>query len=278
MCSQDYKMMNNRETFYRNVMEELITDKTSSVLVCGGGQLDRDTLQNAGFVNATISNLDQRMSASEYAPYKWQSENAEKLSFSDASFDYVIVHAAIHHASSPHRVLTEMYRVAKSGLLAVESRDSLTMRLLEFCGLVQRYEHSAVYFNDCRYGGVNNSSIPNYVYRWTEREIEKTVNSYAPHRKHKFIYRYGTDIPCTPALEKHSTIRRLVLKTMQPLFWLFTRIFPKQQNLMAFYIDKTDSDDSIFPWLKIDKTNNTLHFDKGWGDKKYRSGQRDQGE
>jgi hypothetical protein len=30
------------------------------------------------------------------------------------------------------------------------------------------------------YGGVKNTPIPNYVYLWTEREVTKTISSFAP--------------------------------------------------------------------------------------------------
>ena len=116
-----------REIFYLNCVCNLINDKSSSILVCGGGTLDKSIFEKAGFKNVTISNLDSRMNENEYNPFKWKYENAESLSFNSGSFDFVVIHAAIHHASSPHRVLTEMYRVARKGVLAFESRDSTIM-------------------------------------------------------------------------------------------------------------------------------------------------------
>ena len=93
-------------------------------------------------------------------------------------------------------------RVCKYGVLAFESRDSLLMNLFERLNLTQTYEHAAVYHNDCKYGGINNTQIPNYIYRWTEREIEKTINTYSPCYDHEFQYKYGAAFPCTAALEK----------------------------------------------------------------------------
>jgi len=81
--------------------------------------------------------LDSRMTKDSYNPYVWKYENAESLSYPDESFDYVVIHAAIHHASSPHKVLTEMYRTAKIGVLAFESRDSVIMNYLERKELTQ---------------------------------------------------------------------------------------------------------------------------------------------
>ena len=59
----------------------------------------------------------------------------------------------------------------------------------------QDYEIAAVAANGCIAGGVRNSAIPNYVYRWTEREIEKTIASACPWGKPRFIYRYALRIP-----------------------------------------------------------------------------------
>jgi len=263
--------MNERGIFYQNHVLELIVDKKSSILVCGGGDLDKKVFENLGFSNVTISNLDSRMTKDSYNPYVWKYENAESLSYPDESFDYVVIHAAIHHASSPHKVLTEMYRTAKIGVLAFESRDSVIMNYLERKELTQIYEHAAVYYNDCNYGGVNNTEIPNYIYRWTEREIEKCIKSYAPYCIHEFIYRYGTAFPCTPELENKGTLKQYLLKFARPFYKIFVKFFPKQQNLFAFYIEKPKVPDNLFPWLVFDENERVIRFKKEWGDQKYKS-------
>ncbi len=262
--------MIERATFYRDVVHAQIKDREASILVLGGGPLDKDTLEELGFTRVTISNLDERMTGNEFAPFEWKYENAESLSFSDESFDYVIIHAAIHHAYSPHRVLTEMYRVATIGALAFESRDSMIMRYCVTFGLTQEYEHSAVYYNDCRYGGVGNTEIPNYIYRWTESEIEKTINSYSPCFKHSFTYRYGTAFPALLRYEKRGKMKLIAVKVMGALCWLFTKMFPKQQNLFAFYIKKPDPVEAILPWLVRDDKESKVTFNKQWGEQRYK--------
>ncbi len=259
-----------REIFYLNCVCNLINDKSSSILVCGGGTLDKSIFEKAGFKNVTISNLDSRMNENEYNPFKWKYENAESLSFNSGSFDFVVIHAAIHHASSPHRVLTEKYRVARKGVLAFESRDSTIMRFFEKSGLAQVYEHSAVFYNDCKYGGVNNTEIPNYIYRWTEREIEKTISAYAPYCKHKFTYKYATAFPCTPQSENKGQIKVILLKLIRPFFYVFVKIFPRQQNMFSFYIEKPVISESHFPWLIVNNSGSVV-FNKEWGSKRYKS-------
>ena len=55
-----------------------------------------------------MSNLDTRDAAERFAPYKWDYQDAQSLNYDDNSFDYVVIHTAIHHAPI-HKVLLEMY-------------------------------------------------------------------------------------------------------------------------------------------------------------------------
>lgn len=261
-------MITSRENFYANVLPDFIPELSSNILICGGGYLDKKIFLAAGYTNVTISNIDPRMDAQAYSPFNWSFQDASNLHFPDCSFDYVVIHAAIHHSSTPHRVLTEMYRVSTKGILCFESRDSLLLRIFARLGLSQTYEHAAVYFNDCKFGGVDNTEIPNFVFRWTEREIEKTIRSYAPFAKPNIRYRYGGSLPAFVSFDKRS-IRALLMKVFLPLYWLFTKIFPKQQNLFAFYIEKPKHGSGLFPWLMLDSRKEKIMFNKKWADKIY---------
>ena len=64
-------MKNARHRFYSNIVNKRIPDKGSSILVCGGGILDKETFLNLGYRNVTMSNLDTRDAAERFAPYKW---------------------------------------------------------------------------------------------------------------------------------------------------------------------------------------------------------------
>ena len=39
-----------------------------------------------------------------------------------------------------------------------------------------------------------------------QRDIYKTISSYAPFGKHKYIFRYGTSLPTTPKEEKRNQL------------------------------------------------------------------------
>tara|TARA_Y100000590_G_scaffold470486_1_gene665641 strand:- start:7780 stop:8577 length:798 start_codon:yes stop_codon:yes gene_type:complete len=262
--------MDSREKFYFSVINDLITDKNSSILICCAGNIDKEIFQKAKFNNVTISNLDSRITGGEFSPYEYKHEDIMDLSLAENSYDYVVARDGIHHTSSPHRAVTEMYRVAKKGIICIESRDSFIMRILLKFGFSQEYEHAAVFYNDCKFGGVNNTEIPNYVYRWTERDIYKTISSYAPFGKHKYIFKYGTSFPTTPAEEKTNILKLLFLYIMLPFYWVFVKIFKKQQNLFAFYIEKLSFPLMLFPWLRLNKQKQTK-FNKSWGEKIYKT-------
>ncbi len=95
------------------------------------------------------------------------------------------------------------------------------------------------------HGGVNNSAIPNYVYRWTEREVEKTLASNAPEGKHAVRYFYGLDLPFD-----YVDAKRLLRALAVPLRVL-TWVAPTQGNCFGFWITKPRYPDDLQPWLAI---------------------------
>ncbi|GHT89148.1 hypothetical protein FACS1894137_17960 [Spirochaetia bacterium] len=262
-------LKDRRTKFYLNCVNDIIKDKTQKILICGGGGVDKTVFEVLGFKHVTISNLDTRMNENEYLPFNWKFENAESLSFENESFDFVVIHAAVHHASSPHKVLTEMYRVAKIGILVFESRDSLIMRILTKLNFLETYETS-IYINDYKYGGVNNTEIPNFIYRWTEREIEKTIQSYSPYCKSKYIYRYGTAFPCIPEFQRRRSFKYYFLEIIRPVSFIFFKLFPKQQNQFFFYVEKPNIKKSLFPWFAVDE-NNEIIPNRKWIEKNYKN-------
>lgn len=249
--------MSTRGEFYASVVRECIPDRDSSILVVAAGDRDKEALQ--GFGNVVFSNIDGRRETSL--------EDAESLSFRDASFDYVVIHAALHHCHSPHRALLEMYRVAKLGVLAIEARDSVLMRLLERFGLTDTYEHRGVYFKGGTRGGVRNSALPNFIYRWTEREVEKTVNTFAPQTRNRFRYFYGHNSPAQ-LLYPGNQLKKAALRLAYQAYRLFAWIFPRQQNLFGFLITK----ETINPWVSL--TGGEYRLDMDWGKRHFDSSTR----
>ncbi len=244
------------EFFYSKLLKKHIKNKESSLLVVAGGLNDFDVLKNNGYKNVTISNCDERMKESFFSPFSWSYQNAESLTYPDNKFDFVIVHEGLHHCYSPHKALLEMYRVSKVGILCIESKESKLMQLIYKLKLTYKYELSAVFKNNMLFGGVGNSEIPNFIYRWNEREIKKTINSFAPYCNHKIIfnYDYGTPYFLRDKIFLKQTIRILV-KILRP-------ILLKEFNLFGFYVEKHNKNSNYFPWLTFEKKK--IKLKKDW--------------
>lgn len=248
-------MANERSSFYRRVLERLleegVLDREMSILVVAGGSADRDAFRSLGFQHVTISNVDESVAAEELAPYEWNYQDAENLTYPDGSFDAAVVSAGLHHCRSPHRALLELYRVARVTAIALESRDSSLMRLAVRLGAVDEYELAAVAAHGLESGGVANTSTPNYVYRWSEREVEKTVASFAPHVRHRIRFFREFELP-EALVEIDRGVRSDLLRFAAPVVTLITRVLPRQANLFAFVIEKPRLPDDLQPWMRLE--------------------------
>src|SRR3954462_8902000 len=130
--------------FYASRLDEWIGDRSASILVVGAGFNDRQVLRKLGFKNVVLTDLDREVRPDPVDGFRVEYQNAEQLTYADESFDYVVANAMLHHCSSPHRALLEMYRVARKGVMAVEARDNFTMRMGIRLGLASEYETGAV--------------------------------------------------------------------------------------------------------------------------------------
>ncbi len=222
----------SREKFYINQINKYIKKKNSKILVLGAGKLDNQIFNKLDYTNVTFTNIEN--SEEENLNYF---SNIHDIKLNDNSYDYCVAHACIHHSSKPHLAILELYRVCSEGSLIIEANDSLLSRLACRLGLSEEYELSAVKKNKTT-GGVDNTNIPNYVYRWTEREILKLMKSYRPDVKHKIKFDYGYQIKFTNS------------KIIKFLFSIFFMIFKKQKNLFSIFINKSEKDLKYNSWIK----------------------------
>jgi len=144
------------------------------LVVCGGVR-DETVLNALGFSNFVVSTM-----RTAYTPDRFVHADAQALPFESGAFDHVLVHDGLHHCSIPHLALSEMYRVARRSVWVFENQDSIVVRAAARLGFALRYEIDAVATNHGTFGGVDNSAVPNHVYRWTKREFLKTVRSMDP--------------------------------------------------------------------------------------------------
>ena len=224
--------------------------RANRILVVGGGEHDRKTLADLGFQNVLITNLAPHAGQDEYAPYPWQREDAEALSFPDNHFDWVIEHAALHHLGSPHRGLLEMLRVARKGVIAFEARDSALMRLAVRLGLTSDYELEPAFLSGGKGFGFRDTPIPNYVTRWTEAEVRKTVYGAYPAHEHGFRFFYGLSVPVQRFRMARSPVLRLAGLGLHVLTPVLGLLLGKQSNSFGFMVLKNTH---LQPWMRLDK-------------------------
>ena len=215
---------------------------TRLLAVCAGTE-DWELLCSLGFTNVVVSNLDEA-----FAPLvpdgAWSYQDAQSLSFDDRSFDWVFVSEGLHHCRSPHLALGEMYRVCREGIVAIEARDSALMRLAVRVGMADAYELAAVTDQGFRTGGLDNTSVPNHVYRWTEAEVVKTLRSYDPTGEPRVEFRYGLRLPTAEATGRR---RRLVGHLAKPALSALCAVFKRQRNQLAVVARRPFE---LYPWLR----------------------------
>jgi SAM-dependent methyltransferase len=265
--------LSRQDDFYAETVSGLLQagllDRSMRVLVCCGGTLDKDVLWKLGFSDVTISNLDQRLKGDEFKPYQWSFQDVEHLSFSGDEFDFAIVHNGLHHCYSPHRGLIELYRVARRGVLVFEPRDTALVRLGQRLNFGQTYEVAAVSHNGLDAGGVGNSGVPNYIYRWTEREVEKTILSYAPYADPHFYYRYALRVPWSRLTTLRNPLFLSAVVAGLPILKLLFRMFPRQANGFAFAVMKPDLPRDLHPWLRMDYEHFEIRVRDEWMHSRY---------
>ena len=259
--------------FYQGTLTSLLKDgvvkKTDLVLVVCGGKLDCAVFKELGFENVTISNLDVRMKdgGSEiYHPFTWAFEDAERLSFDENSFDFCVVHSGLHHCRIPQVALLQMYRVSRKGILAFEPVDSFASRLGVKLGAGQDYEHGAVEANDLKFGGVENTEIPNYVYRFTRKLVNSTFSCAVPESKPSIRFWYATRLP--PRVKRlKNPIWKLLFGIGGGFFELAGRYLPFLSNNIAFFVRKKATGEDLFPWLEV--ADGKVTPNKEWFAKNY---------
>ena len=234
---------NQSDPFYVDVLRAALADGALCaddrvVVVCGSVR-DEASLRAAGMRNFELSNIGGDVEV-----------DVENLPYPDGSFDAVIVHSGLHHCASPHLGLLEMYRVAKRCIILFEPADNLVTRLGQKVGIGQTYEFAAVQGNRLECGGWRNTSVPNWVYRFTASEIRQTINCAAPFGPHRFYFHYRTRIPWRQLRARRSKLPLLLATVAAPVLRLLDVIGPVASNNLAAVVVKPNLPGEKFPWLE----------------------------
>jgi SAM-dependent methyltransferase len=248
------------DPFYVDVLRAALRDGAlradDRVLVVCGGVRDEASLREAGLRNFELSNIGGDVEV-----------DVENLSYPDAAFDAVIVHSGLHHCASPHRGLLEMYRVAKKCIILFEPADNLVTRLGQRLGIGQTYEFAAVQANRLECGGWRNTSVPNYVYRFTASEIRQTINCAAPFGPHRFSFHYRTRVPWRQLRARRNKLPLMLAAIAAPVLRLLDAVGPVASNNLAAVIVKPDLPAGKFPW--VEQRGTEWAADINWFDGKF---------
>jgi SAM-dependent methyltransferase len=148
--------------------------RNQPVLVLGGGDEDLEMLSACGCDQIVLSNLNGSSMPLD----------AENIDLPDNSYPVVFAHAVLHHCRSPQKALGEMVRVSQKHVFFLEPNESWALRMLVRLRLSFPYEVGGVVNNEYS-GGLRGGPIPNYIYRWTEREVVKSICAYHPEQQFK---------------------------------------------------------------------------------------------
>jgi ubiquinone/menaquinone biosynthesis C-methylase UbiE len=111
---------------------------------------------------------------------EFRKENAENLSFKDDSFDFVLCKESYHHFPRPMKALYEMLRVGRKGVILLEPVDPYVYKNVFqalFRGLLALLNATGIFklLLGREVKKHTYEEVGNYVYKISEREIEKTA-------------------------------------------------------------------------------------------------------
>jgi ubiquinone/menaquinone biosynthesis C-methylase UbiE len=158
----------------------------SSWLTIGDGRYGTDAnyIATAGIEKVVASDISETFLAKAKQDgfiKEYSIQNAEKMTFDNDSFDFVVIKEAYHHFPRPMIAVYEMLRVAKQAIVLLEPQDEHAMvpakaktRLL-FRWLVQSFKNIVKGFlgKPLFYEHGQYEPVGNYVYTISKREIEK---------------------------------------------------------------------------------------------------------
>jgi ubiquinone/menaquinone biosynthesis C-methylase UbiE len=195
-------------------LDPLLETEQGTWLTIGDGRYGKDSkyISDRGG-DATATDLDDSLlkEARDLGFItKFSRENAESLSFQDASFDYILCKESYHHFPRPALALYEMLRVASNGVVLIEPND-------QYIGYSFIRNIFFKVFN--RLLSLVNKEIPkhafepfgNYIYSISQRELEKVAMgmnySQLAFKGLNDFYEHGVEFE--EATEKSKSFRRI---------------------------------------------------------------------
>jgi SAM-dependent methyltransferase len=160
------------------------------------------------------------------------------LPFPDGAFDLVFVEAVLHHIDKPHQAIFEMVRVSRRSVIICESQENSLAWLMLRTRHMEVYEKSEVRKYENKRGGVNDTAVPNFVYRWAPGELKKVFSSLDASREPWIRVCYAWQ-----AYTFGGLLGRVVAV-------IGNAVKPSSGNCFALHYDKTKG--KVHPWLTKD--------------------------
>jgi SAM-dependent methyltransferase len=253
-----------REILLSCVRSERI-DLQGSVLIVGGSFEDAEILRQVGFRRITLTNLqdlaDFKPPLMDGVELNALNADAEDMQIADGAYDLVLAHEVLHHCRSPHKALVEMLRVSRRHVIILEPNDSLLMHAFVKLRFSIPFELPAVIFHNFQAGGVRNSCVPNYIFRWSERDMYQTTASYIPEFEFGMHVRAYWDFNVDKnelALRSHTRIGTFTRILGPGLFITCLHCFQAVMNRFPWlsrqgnkYFGCITKHDSLKPWLVL---------------------------
>ncbi len=173
--NKDCFLYHVRQRTLNGALKPFISEKSNWLTVGDYNGVEANFLIENG-QNATASDLSDAV-LSEVAKHKYitayKAINIENITFDDNTFDNVLCKEAFHHFPRPYLGLYEMLRVANKSVILIEPIDILSKMpiLLFFKNILDRV--NPLFINKIWKNRFSFESVGNYVYKVSEREIEK---------------------------------------------------------------------------------------------------------
>lgn len=165
------------QQIFFSCLDPLLKHKDQTWLTVGDAYgFDAHYIIGHPYQEATASDLNEdflKTSKSIGLITNFTSQNAEKLSFDDDSFDFVLCKETYHHFPRPYAALYEMIRVAKKGIVIIEPQDPISKipLLLALVNIIAKLNPKMIkkiWKNQFSF-----EPVGNFVYKVSEREFEK---------------------------------------------------------------------------------------------------------
>jgi ubiquinone/menaquinone biosynthesis C-methylase UbiE len=182
---------------------------------------------------------------------EFSAENAEKLSFNDNTFDYILCKETYHHFPRPFMAVYEMLRVSKKAVVIIEPQDPISKipALLFISNILAAINDKLVqkfWKNRFSY-----EPVGNFVYKVSEREFEKLaagINlplvAFKKINSH-FYFKGAETMKATP-----GNLKFITLKIKKKIFDILVALGVSSSQVLSTVIYKVTPDEQELKRLK----------------------------